>query len=190
MQVKVFESHDFQQFVKRLKSKDNRAWERLRFLLKRLVTYWLVEKGMNSYEARWIYNDSLTVLFENIGECEFEDYKKLKSYFFAIIDRKVKEAIRKKRSRRFVDLEDSPIVRCPVKVWNEEMAETVEQKMYAEYILNHLKEVEKTVLFKYFYEALRLKEIAKELCTTEENCRIIKFRALRKLKLLIEKIEK
>jgi RNA polymerase sigma factor (sigma-70 family) len=190
MKAIIFESHDFQRFILRLKSKDNRAWEKLRFLLKRLVTYWLVEKGMNNDEARWIYNDCLTVLFEHIEECEFENFKKLKSYFLAIVDRKVKEAKRKKRNPRFVDLENSPFIRCPIKVWNEEMAETIEQRLYIEYVLNHLKEVEKTILFKYFYEASRLKEIAQELGTSEENCRIIKFRALKKLKFLIEKLEK
>jgi RNA polymerase sigma factor (sigma-70 family) len=190
MMATLTEKQDFQGFVQKLKSKDDRAWESLRFVLKRLVVYWLVQKGMTKYEAQWLYDESLTTFFQHIHKCEFADFKKLKSYFLAIVDRKYKEANRKKHNPRFVSIDDSPMVRCPIQVWNEEIAESVEKKLLVETLLTHLKKNEQIILFKYFYEAQRLNEIAKEIGTTEENCRILKYRALKKLELLIEKLEK
>jgi RNA polymerase sigma factor (sigma-70 family) len=178
---------DFQQFMEKLKAGDGEAWEILCFVLKRLITYWLMSKGRLYREAQSIYHEAFTTFYEIFPTCEFEDFHKLKSCILSITDKKLKEYFRQQqKEQRFINIEDSYRENNSTSAFlRSEEIEHVERKLYIKSIILTLKEQEKDILYSYYYYGEKLKEIAKRLGTTEENCRIIKFRALKKLKRIV-----
>jgi RNA polymerase sigma factor (sigma-70 family) len=178
---------DFQQFLGRLKAGDDEAWENLCFVLRRLITYWLMSKGRLYREAQYIYHESFTTFYEIFPSCEFENFHKLKSCILSIADKKLKEYFRQQqKEQRFINIEDSYRDNNPLpSSFKSEEMERVERRLFIKSIVLSLKEQEKDILYSYYYYGEKLKEIAQRLGTTEENCRIIKFRALKKLKRIV-----
>jgi len=85
---------DFRDFVIKLKEHDDRAWEQLDLVLKRILVKWLNKKGVNTSSFKELYNNIMAVFIEKFQGLTFDDFSSLKSYVFAIAENKVKEFYR------------------------------------------------------------------------------------------------
>jgi len=180
----------FSDFMLRLKSNDARAWARLRFVLRRVITYWLVSKGRKVAEADLIYHETFTTFYELYPRCTFENFHKLKSYVLSIADKKTKEWLRQKKThQQLQSLEGSHLVRYPEETVYAEPAEQIGDRDLVKMLLRSLGNKEREILYGYFYRGEKLKQIARKLGLSEGNIRVIKHRALKKLRTKISELE-
>lgn len=61
-----------------------------------------------------------------------------------------------------------------------------ELDLKVELLMQRLESMEREILFNNYFHNENLKTIASRLGITEENCRVIKFRALKKMKALVK----
>ncbi len=183
--MKLDTQEQFLVFLTQLANDNNAAWTNLQFVLKRVVTYWLTDRGLDTQNIREVYNEAFSHLYENFEHFNFMTFCKLKSCFLAIVENKLHEANRRKKyGTKFTGIEDTS--QSPILIWSEDIDERLEDQLYVKYLLKTLDEREQHIVYHYFYYGKKLKDIAGELGTTEEHCRILKHRALKKLR---EKIE-
>lgn len=109
-----------------------------------------------------------------------DNAKSCKAWVNAIAHYKVCDVLRRiykeKDHIEFVDHQDREI-------------DNVLIKQYIEKIKNSLKENESTILFKLKYEGHSISEVASEMGMSENNVKVISFRAIRKARELIIKEE-
>ncbi len=179
----------FNRFINELNSDDEKAWENLNFVLKRIVIYWLSEKVNNSQDIEYIYNETFLTFYKLFKKCKFESFVKLKSFILSIADKKLKESFRKQKlENRFVDIDESNIQ------YSQQNYPDIEQKLeiknLVDLLLSSLSKVERKILYGYFHRGEKLKEIAENIEVSEENCRLLKHRALKKLQAKLIELEK
>ncbi|MBN2000381.1 sigma-70 family RNA polymerase sigma factor [candidate division KSB1 bacterium] len=183
--MKYDSQEQFFAFLGQLEKNNDSAWSTLQFVLKRIVMYWLNERGLDTQNIREVYIEAFTHLYENFENFNFLNFCKLKSCFLAIVENKIREANRRKKyGNKFTNLESS--IHSGVFIWEDGINEKLENQLYITYLLDILSDREKYIIYHYFYYGEKLKDIAGALGTTEEHCRILKHRALKKLR---EKIE-
>ncbi len=170
-------------FVKLLKSDDEKTWEKFYFVMRRVIMNWLRSKDINYSDAEDIYQNSIITFYNKLPKCEFESYKKMKSFIFAIVDRKIKESYRIKHKTQKFEKKESQIIQKLI-IAHEEVKSGVntEIKQLIRKALKSLKPIEKKVIILYYYRKLSHKEIAKRIGISVGNCRVIKLRAMEKLK--------
>ncbi|NQU67067.1 MAG: sigma-70 family RNA polymerase sigma factor [Candidatus Marinimicrobia bacterium] len=163
-----------------MKSKNKEAWDNLYFVLSRVIKNYLISRGIHGQERENISQDAISLFYVRFPDCEFENYKKLKSYAVAIADNKMKESFRqKKKEQKFSNIDELPI---PEK---DDQFVQAENEILVKALMKTLKLQERQILYGFFYHGEKLNGIASRLGISEENCRIIKFRSLQKLKKLI-----
>jgi RNA polymerase sigma-70 factor, ECF subfamily len=179
---------DFRDYVIKLKKNDDRAWEHLNLVLKRVLVKWLNKKGVNKSNFKELYNNIMAVFIEKFQGLTFENFSSLKSYVFAIAENKVKEFYRAQtREHRTESLEQvhSKAYFEGLNAIEENEDQYRLKKIYA--LVDHLSFQEKKVLLLYYNEEKSLDEIAELLQLTPGNVRVIKHRAIEKIKVLLGK---
>lgn len=180
----------FHLYIKLLEKNHSMAWKYLSKILYKRSWQWITQ---HTYSLRIngedVFGEAIKRFYEKFQEhnLEFENSYKLKSYFFKVMDFIIKEENRKSFS---VSIEGS-FEKDQIDYegyQNNKISEYDDQEyMILKKGIKILNETEKSILHGLFYEEKKLKEIAEELSISEENCRIIKFRALKKLRDLVNK---
>lgn len=183
---------NFTNFMTKLSRKDNASWKALYNVLEDAIKHWLRFKykaatNIDSGLIDEIYQDAMAALFEVItneksNDVYFQEYKNLKSYAIGIAKFKANEAIRKSLKFKAADNSEQEIDafdtgnNFDTKDFTDEYAD----KELVKKLLNTLDPLEKEILTR-FSRGEKLISIAKKVDISQQNCRIIKFRALKKL---------
>ncbi len=186
-ETKAIEDQDFYLFLQRIKQKDERAWNDLQFVLKRILFRWLLKKGINVVDVTEIYNNTMVVFLEKLNDLQFENYSLLKSYIFAVADRKVKEYYRQNNKAKLSDtVEKVQEHDYTGFLFNDtENNDEILQKVYR--FIEKLPLMEMRVLTVLYKDGKSQKEAAGDLKLSEGNLRVIKHRALNKIKTWLNK---
>jgi RNA polymerase sigma factor (sigma-70 family) len=174
----------FANFMLLLPKNHTRAWWRLDKDLKTKMVYWLVSaKSSNLLKAEQVYFDSLFA-FTQAGKQKklyFPTSRNLKSYIFRIAELKMLEADREnKRQSESSNFELHKDLSLIEELYDEELDLKIES------LMRQLEAQEREILFSNYFHNENLKTIALRLGLTEENCRVIKFRALKKMRTIIK----
>ena len=180
----------FNEYLLLLDKKHQKAWKLLSKVLRKRSWKWITQHAFNqNINAEDVFNEGIKRFYEKFQDknLEFENSYKLKSYFFKLIDFITKEENRKSKH---ISIEDTNEQNTPI--WEDYETLDISEYNDEEYFIlkkgiEFLNETEKRILHGIFYEEKKLKKIAEELDISEENCRITKFRALKKLRNLAAK---
>ncbi|MBK7712390.1 MAG: sigma-70 family RNA polymerase sigma factor [Bacteroidales bacterium] len=176
----------FRNFMLLLSRNDSRAWFRLDKDLKTKMVYWLVSvKKSNLTDAEQVYYDALITFTQVVQQkkLDFSSSKNLKSYIFRITELKMLEMNREnRRQEKFSNSETGENLSLVEELYDEELDLKIEE------LMKRLDTLEREILFNNFYHNKSLKTIASRLGITEENCRVIKFRALKKMKAMVKDV--
>jgi RNA polymerase sigma factor (sigma-70 family) len=174
----------FKNFITLLPQNHDRAWWRLDKDLKTKLVYWLISAKRSSLlEAEQIYYDALVVFTQAVHhkKLDFPASRNLKSYIFRIAELKMMEMDREnqklEKTSNFEMHKDLSLVD---ELYDEELDLKIEN------LLTRLETQEREILFGNYFRNENLKTIAARLGITEENCRVIKFRALKKMRTMVE----
>ncbi len=176
------EGKKFKEFLDKLKGNDERAWSQLNFILKRIISKWLIKKTINTEHFAEIYSNVLTVFIEKITNLSFENFTSLKSYVFTIAENKVKEFYRKNTKNNKNESIEDHLDSSYLSIIEEDNDENKEKIKKIFQLFNQLTEVEQNVMKLLYKEEKSTKEISKILGIKEGNIRVIKHRAIDKLK--------
>ncbi len=179
------DKEQFRDFLQNLKKKDEKAWAQLNFVLTRVVMKWLYKKNIQAEPAREIYNNAMVVLVDKINDLDFETYTSLKSYVFAITDNKLKEYYRQKTKENYIEsLEEKPNLGYLKILPPDDLEEKTLTKKRINNLLNELSYIERQLIILSYKKDMTHKETAKYLGINTGNVRVIKHRALEKLRKL------
>lgn len=176
----------FGNFLPLLPLNHKKAWWRLDKDLKTKMVYWLVsERRSNLIEAEQVYYDALAIFSQALKkkDLDFQASKNLKSYIFRIAEIKMLEVARENRKQdKMTDFEMCKELSIIDELYDKELDMKVESLMAL------LEEQEREILFSNFFYNEKLNVIAERLRISEENCRVIKFRALQKMRSLAKEL--
>jgi RNA polymerase sigma factor (sigma-70 family) len=174
----------FTLFITQLKKKDNRAWSVLHKTLFSRSYNWLRHKGIMDNEAiEIVFNDSVGRFYEKLihNELDFDNASNLKSYFFKILELRCLEFFREGKKQDYTELNHSEVLKLPFEFDITMKIEEHEQNMQIIAAIDRLSDLEQNIITGFYYEKSSLREIALQLGKSEENVRVIKHRALKKL---------
>ncbi len=177
---------EFNRLVALLKAKDENAWKRLYFVLKRYIVYWLEMKGLSKTDSESLFHDSFTLLYERFPQCEFENFQKLRAFASSIANHKLKEYYRqskKQQQHQSIDHENAAIELEDDSLQSD--LYQIELKKVIQEMSQSLSDREREILHKYYLDGKRLKDVAKELGISEENGWVLKHRALKKARKIV-----
>lgn len=191
--------NDFDLLMEKLSQKDEEAWAALHFVLERAIKHWLMYKykaarviGEEMIDE--IFQDTMATLFEVVtkekkNEVYFQEFKNLKSYAIGIAKYKANETIRKTNRYKTYSTTDSEeaIVFEMNTGDSTNFVDEMANKELVNKLLGTLEPLEKNILVQ-FSQGEKLKKIAASLDITPENCRIIKFRTLKKLEFELDRL--
>lgn len=178
----------FMGFFVKIYQNDDHAWKILDCKLKILIKSWLIRKGDTSESSfQTIFDDSLSLFIEILkkGRLEFNDSKKLKSYFLKIAENKRKEYYRLNNSNKCIPLGNhtsEPLYEINLPIEEQQIKKQLRLK------LNQLNNNEKTIIYGVYFYKMMLKDLAVMLDISEEACRVTKLRAIRKLQGLYSQV--
>jgi RNA polymerase sigma factor (sigma-70 family) len=175
-------SNGFIHFKLLLPQNHRKAWWRLDKDLKTKMVFWLLsEKRSNSLEAEQVYYNSLDAFSQALKQkkLDFQASNNLKSYIFRIAELKMYEIGRENRKHaKITGIEMPKDLSLIDEIYDVEIDIKIEN------LMTMLEEQEREILFSNYFHGDNLKVIAQRLKISEENCRVIKFRALKKMKKL------
>jgi RNA polymerase sigma factor (sigma-70 family) len=175
--------YDFGTFLGKLKDRDERSWAQLNFVLKRIIFKWLNRKQIQSDAVTEIYNNTMAVFFEKMPALEFDSFHGLKSYVFSIADNKVKEYYREDaRQRRHESLDTRSEYKYVYVMAESDQEDLQERIKRAEKLYDRLAQNEREVMLLVYKEGKSLKEAALIMGLSDVNVRVIKHRALGKMR--------
>lgn len=175
----------FQHFMRLIISKDEKAWNLLCNGIKNRIYRFLRTEGysqVNNFEE--ILQESLIVFTEKLalGNLEFVNSNKLKSFIIRIAQLKLYEKFRVSKKQKDSLQIDEANYNLPELGSCQEVFENGE---YVAYLFKKLEKKEQLIIYYYFFEQKQLKEIAEKINISEENCRVIKYRTIRKLRKIV-----
>ena len=177
------DAKDFISFLEKLKAGNERSWYQLDFVLRRIVCKWLIQRSIPVDDAIEIYNAVISVFYEKIQKTKFETFNNLKSYVFSIAENKLKEYFRNRVKRRINEKAyDEHYSKYIIAISNAKPIENERQMFEVERCIKLLTQKERTILNFVYKEAKSLKEVAGILSISESNARVIKHRALEKIR--------
>jgi RNA polymerase sigma-70 factor (ECF subfamily) len=173
----------FSCFMKLLKAKHHAAWKTVfNDLESRSAAWFYKRKFLYKEDNHSMFCESLESVFTKFinNELVFNDSCSFKSYFFKTLENKYFEFVKDPYRKKSVSLDsiDFPEITDQE---GERVIELTERRSLLQKALNNLNHDERLILTEYFYGEKKLKEIASESGQTEENIRIKKYRALKKL---------
>lgn len=180
---KSISKSEFEAFIDLLKNKDERTWIKLNFVLKRIIFKWMNKKNIKTEHANEIFGMTMMVFLEKFHDLTFMDFTSMKSYVFSIADKKIKEYFRdsKKYSNYSFNEDYSPSAYIQMMNSNNENNES-DLLHLEKNCLKYLSKVEQRLILLLLKEDMTMKEAALELGLSEGNTRVIKHRAVEKLK--------
>lgn len=173
----------FKNFNHLLLKKNNLAWK---YVTEQLMIYALKWYKTRNYsmdidiiDLHWA---AMNTLFEKqyLKKLKFNNSFELKSYYFRILENKMKEQFRKIKRENLLSRE---IPDLPGDVSNSEEDDLM---LYIKREIEKLSENEQFIVQEYFVYEKKLTEIAEKLNISAENCRVIKHRIMKRL---FEKIQ-
>jgi RNA polymerase sigma factor (sigma-70 family) len=175
----------FQHFMRLIISKDEKAWNLLCNGIKIRIYRFLRMEGysqVNNFEE--ILQESLIVFTEKLelGNLEFVNSNKLKSFIIRIAQLKLYEKFRVSKKQKDLLRIDEVNYNLPELGSCQEVFENGE---YVAYLFKKLEKKEQLIIYYFFFEQKQLKEIAEKINISEENCRVIKYRTIRKLRKIV-----
>ncbi len=175
----------FLYFMNLISTKNKKAWNIFCDGIKIKIYRFLRMEGysqINNFEE--IFQETLIVFTEKLalGNLEFLNSYKLKSFMLRIAQLKLYEIFRISKKQKDLLWIDEMNYNLPE---SGSYQEVFENKEYAAYLFKKLEKKEQLIIYYYFFEQKQFKEIAKQLNISEENCRIIKYRAIRKLRKVV-----
>jgi RNA polymerase sigma factor (sigma-70 family) len=177
---------NFDEFISRLKNNDEYIWKTLYFVLKRVVYNWILKRGITDVKAKKIYQDTFSTFYEKINSCDFKNFNKLKSYVLAIAANKIKEAYRNEmREQRLVAIDSLNPKKLSPQFYFDNESHHEENKTVVRHMLNSLDDRERYIVYSIYYKNENVNDIANRLGISNDNCRVIKHRAIQKLKTLL-----
>ncbi|MBN2523912.1 MAG: sigma-70 family RNA polymerase sigma factor [Bacteroidales bacterium] len=177
----------FENFNTLLIEKNNLAWKRVEKQLKVYAFKWhssrTYGKDSDCHDLHW---SAIHILFEKLSfkKLHFKNSFELKSYYFRILENKMKEHFREKKKENRISRE------IPELFYDTDDSKEDDLICFVKKEINKLAENEKYIIQEYFIYEKKLTEIAEELNISAENCRVIKHRALKKLMESIPEREK
>ncbi len=174
----------FGKFFCLLKKGNDVAWSVLHKSLFCRSYSWLKSKGVQEGdEMKTIFNDSMGRFYEKMvsNDLKFDQSLNLKSYFFRILELRSMEAHREKKKQNFLELDHSEVLKLPFEHNYALFIEGDEEHRRMHGALNRLTDTERIILTGFYFEKYNLREIADQIGKSEENVRVIKHRALKKL---------
>lgn len=184
-------NNEFNLYIELLKINDVRAWNQLVSVFKIRCASWLGDRVEKREFIRQIFNDALMVLhkdFSSEKKLQFSNSCALKSYLFKILENKIKEHNRENNRLQFELHEREDIETFPY-IDSSEDSVKAEQLSLIENSIDQLEIEEQEILRKHYFEGKKLKKIAEELELTEENVRIKKHRAMKRIMKSLRGIE-
>ncbi len=190
----------FEQFLERLKQRDDEAWSSLYFVLERAITHWLLKYYGNSQffdekDLEEICQEAFSKLFEIITAevdtpAEFETFRGLKSYAIGIAKNMVNQNLRKRKRSNALELgvNDNNYYLTISDRSRQSQPDHIEDQDLIEHVLHDLDQRERAILTMYS-EGDKLVDIARQLDITAEHCRIIKHRLMQKITFKIKEFE-
>jgi len=177
----------FENFNTLLIEKNNLAWKCVEEQLKVYAFKWHSSrnygKDSDCHDLHW---SAIHILFEKLSfkKLYFRSSFELKSYYFRILENKMKEHLREKKKENRMSRE------IPELFYDTDDSKEDDLICFVKKEINKLAENEKYIIQEYFIYEKKLTEIAEELNISAENCRVIKHRALKKLMESIPEREK
>jgi RNA polymerase sigma-70 factor (ECF subfamily) len=173
----------FSEFMNLLNSNNEQAWQIVFSDLENKASAWFYKRSPSvNGECHSIFCESVEVVYSKLmkRELNFSDSSSFKSYFFKTLENKFFESIKKTYRRRtfsFESLNISAVIQPEV----DYIIEEHENKRVLNNALLKLDYDERKILTDYYFGKKKLREIACQTSQTEENVRIKKYRALKKL---------
>lgn len=179
----------FMQFLQLLRQNNQQAWKIVYEDLQERSAAWFYKKNhsLNGKEHS-IFTLSVEIIYTKFMDNAIfaGDAVAFKSYFFRILENKVHEAFKDPFSKRSVPIEEVHIK----SLFHFDTDSSVEEDERVKILvraLGILNPEESQILNEYYFGEKNLKTIAQETNQTEENIRIKKFRALKKLNKYLQK---
>ncbi len=177
-------------FMNLIFDKDKKAWNILSDVVKIKIHRFIRMEGCRQTDSfEEIFQETLIVFSEKLanGSLKFENSYKLKSFLLRIARLKLYEKFRiNKRQNESIWIDEMNYHLPDIGSYQE----VFEDREYTAYLFKMLEKKERLILYYYFFEQKQLKEIAGKLNIGEENCRIIKYRAIRKLREVVTQNKK
>ncbi len=173
----------FENFYRLLLEKNNLAWK---YVTEQLMIYalkWYKTRNFNMdvdiIDLHW---SAINTLFEKqyLKKLRFNNSFELKSYYFRILENKMKEQFRKVKKENLLSRE------IPDLRFEASNSEEDDLMLFLKQEIKKLSENEQFIVQEYFVYEKKLKEIAEKLDISAENCRVIKHRVMKRL---FEKIQ-
>lgn len=182
----------FQEFCKALVLKNEKTWVTLNHNLHQRMIFWIVrESKLNNDDAKLVYQEGLSLFFEKMtsSRLTFNTSRNLKSYLIRIFEYKVKELKRSKlKHSNYIAIDNYSGIDNLLsgKLPDNDPGDDIVQLIMEQ--IQKLDTIEKQILINSIYKNEKLKSIAQNLGISVENCRVIKFRALNKIKVNLKDI--
>jgi len=179
----------FAEFLKLLKENNHKAWKIVYEDLQSRSASWFYKRNHSLNGGDYsVFSSSMEIIYSKLMENKVtpSDAGSFKSYFFRILENKVMESLKDPFRKRFVPLEEAGIMSI-INQESEYSASDDESTITLTGAMKNLKADERLILDEYYYGGKSLKEIAGETNQREENVRIKKFRALKKLTVYFKK---
>jgi RNA polymerase sigma factor (sigma-70 family) len=130
-----------------------------------VVKKMILSNGGRPEDAEDIYQDALIVFYKKAGNPEFKLTSTINTYLYSIARFMWKDELRKKAQHSFTDILD---VHLPDEEFTAEV-ETENKYKPAEKVIADLGERCKELLLLFYFESLKLKDIAKKMGYNSEN---------------------
>jgi RNA polymerase sigma-70 factor (ECF subfamily) len=178
-----FDILNFDNFLDQLRKNDTRTWNQLDFVLKRIILRWIASKGIAKEFVKEVYNETMAVFIEKFSSAKFDSFSGMKSYVFSIAENKIKEQYRKSKKNNFFDPIDNANISNYVDYFDLVDKEEKKHKIHTIYnLFEQLTKLERKIMILSYKEEKTHEEIASILDLTIVNVRVIKHRAIQKIK--------
>ncbi len=168
----------FEEFNTLLINKNNLSWKLAEEQLKVYALKWYKTRNISTdldiHDLHW---SAMHVLFEKLFQkkLSFRNSYELKSYYFRILENKMKEQFRKNKKEQLMSHKIPELSYETQDSGKDERLEVVKQE------IKKLADNEQFIIREYFFCERKLTDIAKKLNISPENCRVIKHRAMKRL---------
>jgi RNA polymerase sigma factor (sigma-70 family) len=125
----------------------------------------ILANGGRSEDAEDIYQDALIIFYKKAGNPEFKLTSTINTYLYSIARFMWKDQLRKKTQHSFTDIQQ---IQVPEQEFVSEV-ETENKYKPAEKVIAELGDRCKELLLLFYFESLKLKEIAKKMGYNSEN---------------------
>jgi len=172
---------NFSEFLRLLKENRHIAWKIVTNDLEKRSAAWFFKRNRSlKEECHALFCESIELVYIKFmkGECVFNSSVAFKSFFFKTLENKCLESHKNPYRNKAVSLDKMDF---PVFLDDDYDIDRFERHKMLKSAMDNLTDEERHVLTEFFFGEKKLRDIAFETGQSEENIRIRKFRALKKL---------